>query len=211
MKIALIYTAKSDELKNSLERSLLKTFGEGMEAEEYQDVSVLTDSARAGPVTKEAAARYAELILHAARNGADGILSTCCVMGDAVEQFKAFLDFTGTPLVSIDESFCRKALLECKKICLLATAPVAAFSVRHTMERYERTLGTYPSLDTLMVKDPNGLSKDAFNGAYDGIILAQPSMAFAAEQLRKESGLKVYSAVDDPFGVLKEKIAAKFN
>jgi len=81
MKIAMIYTAKSDALKESLENSLRNTLGEDTEILEYQDLSVLQETARAGHITPEAAARYAAIHLQAVQDGADAILSTCCVMG----------------------------------------------------------------------------------------------------------------------------------
>lgn len=220
MNIALVYTAKSDELKNCLEQKATEAFGKSATIAEYQDVSVLTDSVKAGHITKEAAARYAGLIMQAVQNGADGILSTCCVMGDAVEPLKPFLDFTGTPLVSIDENFCRAALAQCSRICLLATAQAAAFSVRHTFERSEHLMNTFAAIDTQIVKDTAGLKGTDFYekiwqtvsstaSSYDGLVLAQPSMAFAADYLRKDSGLKIFTAADEPFMILKEKVLCR--
>jgi len=125
------------------------------------------------------------------------------------------MNFTGVPVVSIDENFAKNALLENDHIVLLATAGVAATSVSHTFERYQRVLRRYSQVETVIVSDTAGLSGDDFNAKIwetaktyestaDAFVLAQPSMAFAADYLRSHTGKKVYSAVDNPFSILSE-------
>jgi len=217
MKIALIHTARSEELKESLENSIREAFGQDTEIAEYQDLSVLQETAAAGHITAGAAARYAGMHLKAEEEGADAILSTCCVMGDAVEPLKSFLEFEGIPFASLDESFCKNALLENEKICMLATAGVAAYSVGHTFERYQRKLGRFSAVETVLVRNTAGLTGEAFyekiwetakehEDTTDAFVLSQPSMAFAGEYLRARTGKRVYSAVDDAVSVLKNRV-----
>jgi len=216
MKIAIIYTAKSDELTNSLHTSIKNKFGKDVEIAEYQDVTALTEAAKAGKVTAKAAALYGKLLLQAVEDGANGILSTCCVMGDVVESLHAFLKFAGVAVLSIDEPFCKAALLKHKKICLLATAAPAATSVAHTLDRYKNSLNANGTFKTVIVTGTAGLKGDVFSQKIweaaeaqvkecDGFVLAQPSMAGAADYLRKKSGKAVYCATDDPVTLLKVK------
>jgi len=162
MKTALIYTAKTEELKESLEKSIRDAFGQNTEIAGYQDLSVLQETVKNGFITKEAGSRYGALCIKAVTEGAEAILSTCCVMGDDVEPLKCFMQYLGVPFYSVDESFCRHALLESEKICLLATAGVAAFSVGHTIERYERILGQSREKRVVIAQGTAGLSSDDF-------------------------------------------------
>jgi len=215
MKVGVIYTAKTDALEKRINQSLCEKLGTKTEIVNYQDLTVLTETAGAGHITRGAGARYAALCLKAAQEGADVVLSTCCVMGDAVQPLKPAMSFLGTPLVSIDEAFCRQAIKECDKVILLATAGVAAFSVGHTFEGEERLLNKFVNRKTIIAKNTSGLSGDAFAEKLlenikndlddiDGIILSQPSMAFAGDYIRKKTGKKVYTAIDDIAGDLKK-------
>lgn len=220
MKIALIYTAKTDGLKSSLEKSVRKICGSDTEISEYQDLTALQETVKNGFITKSAGSRYGALCVKAAEEGADAILSTCCVMGDAVEPLKGFLLYLGVPLCSVDETFCKQALLENKKICVIATAAVAAFSVGHTIERQERILGLHREKRTVIAQGTAGLADDAFaeklmeSAGADAdpaecIILSQPSMAFAGAYIGKHTGKKVYTAIDNPAAEIYELIKSK--
>ena len=158
--------------------------------------------------------------IKATEDGADAVLSTCCVMGDAVEPLKSFMNYLGTPLYSIDEAFCRHALLENEKICMIATASVAAFSVEHTIELQERILGLHRKKRTVIPQEVADLSGDDFaqklidsvgNNAdpKECIVLAQPSMAFAGTYIREHTGKMVYTAIDDPASGLAEILKCK--
>ena len=216
MKIAIIYTAKSEELTRSLHDSIKNKFGQAVEIMEYQDITPLTEAAKAGKVTPKVAALYGKLLLKATEDGADGILSTCCVMGDVVEALRPFLKFAGVAVLSIDEPFCQAALLKHKKICLLATAGPAAASVGHTLERYKNRLQADCRIKTILVPGTAGLQGEAFSQKIwvtaqeylkecECFILAQPSMSGAAAYLRQKSGKEVYAATDDPVTLLKVK------
>ena len=214
MKIAIIYTAKSDELTNSLHTSIKNKFGKDVEITEYQDMTALTEAAKAGKVTQKVAVLYGKLLLQAVEDGANGILSTCCVMGDVVESLHAFLKFAGVAVLSIDEPFCKAALLKHKKLCLLATAGPAATAVEHTLNRYKNTLQANGTVKTVIVSGTAGLKGAAFSQKVweaakaqvkecDCFVLAQPSMVGAADYLRQQSGKEVYTAVDDPVTLLQ--------
>ena len=56
MKIAIIYTTKSEELTQSLHDSIKNKFGQEVEIAEYQDITSLTEAAKAGKVTPKVAA-----------------------------------------------------------------------------------------------------------------------------------------------------------
>ena len=220
MKIGIIYTAKSDELVASLKHSIHTVLGKDVEILEYTDIEPLKETAKNGYISTQSGVAYIDLCLKAAKDGVDGILSTCCVMGDLVDASKSLLKFLGAPVVSIDESFSKMALLENKDLCLVATAKVAAFSVVHTLERAERFLNLPRQIDTIVLENPENLQGDALSekiirdikeksSKATGVILAQPSMAFLGDYIRKNSKFKVYTAVDKPISDLKAVLQQK--
>lgn len=209
MKIAVVYTAKSDALEKNINDAIKERFGKETEITVYQDLSVLQETVKAGHITKEAAGRYTGLCLQAVTDKADAVLSTCCVMGDAVEPLKPFMKYESVPVVSIDESFCRRALAENEHLILLATAPDAAESVGNTLKRYERTMGRFPKVDVVIAKNAAGTVGDEFAeklyeavSSYDldntGVIFSQPSMAFSTSVIKGKTNCRIYTAVDDP-------------
>jgi len=211
MNVSLIYTAKTEALAERLHECVRAAFGTDTSIREYQDLSALTESAKAGHVTAAAAARYAGLCLTAIDEDADLVLSTCCVMGDVARALQPMADFTGTRLVSIDEGFCRAAVTSGSHMLVLATAGLAALSVNHTIELEKRKLRAFPQVDTIIVSETAGLAGDALSERLleaarprlddiDTIVLAQPSMAFSGDYLRTKTGLRVLTAIDDPLG-----------
>ena len=125
MRVAIVYTAKSDELEKGLAKDAARLMGNDVEIVSYQDLSALKESAVDGYVSSAPAARYAGLILQAIADGADKVLSTCCFMGDIVRALQPFADYAGVPVASIDEGMCRHAALECEGVALLFTSPIA--------------------------------------------------------------------------------------
>lgn len=213
MKVAIVYTAKSDELEKDLSNDAARLIGNDVEIVSYQDLSALKESVAEGYVSAAPAARYAGLILQAIADGADKVLSTCCFMGDIVRALQPFADYAGVPVASIDEGMCRHAALECEGVALLFTSPIAGASVARTLDREGRLLRRGVKVVPVQATEVAGLAGDALAARFaecedealtdaDGLVLAQPSMAGAAERLRELTGKRVYCATDEPFAAL---------
>lgn len=215
MKLAITYTAKTDELEEELAQDARQLLGDGLEIATYQDLPALKEANAAGYVSAAPAARYAGLILQAIADGADAVLSTCCFMGDLVRTLQPFADFSGVSLLSIDEGMCRNAVEQCARVVLLYTAPVAGNSVGHTVEHVEQLLRRHAEVTAIQATDVADLSRDALASRFadvvaeamdeaDGLILAQPSMAATAPAMREILGKSVFCATDTPFAGLRK-------
>lgn len=213
MKVAIIYTAKTDELERGLAEKAAELTGEDVEIRSYQDLSALKESAADGYVSSAPAARYAGLVMRAIADGADEVLSTCCFMGDVVRALQPFACYAGVPVASIDEGMCRRAASECGSVALLFTSPIAGASVARTLDAQGRIQRRGVKVRPVQATEVAALSGDALVARFaecaaealadsDGLVLAQPSMAGAAERLRELTGKRVYCATDEPFATL---------
>lgn len=198
MRLAIVHTATTPELEEAYASQARSLLGNDVEMATYRDPSVLADVGAAGYVTTETGARYLQLILQAAAEGADVMFSTCCVMADVVREAKQLGRFLGTPIVSIEEGVCTHVAQGAQRVLLAATSPIAAASVLHTLEGARRSARRSLAVEVHMAASAGAADVAAAVGdAAEGdlVLLAQPSMAGAAAELRARLGCDVEDVV----------------
>lgn len=214
MKLAIIYTAKSDAMEAELFQQATALFGADAQIATYQDMMPLKQAAAAGYVTTQAAAGYTAMIVQAIAEGADAVLSTCCFMGDVVLALQPFAAYSGVPIVSIDQQMCSQVAAIGGKAVLLFTAPVAGKAVGHTLERAAQVQRMPLQVTALQATDTAGLAGDALAERFAEVasaamasagvlVLAQPSMAGAAPALRRKLGKNVVCPMDDGMAAVR--------
>jgi len=219
MKIGLVYTSITPELKSTVEQEIRKQIGEEAELLSYQDPSILAEVRDAGFVPAKTACRLYAMYLKAIQDGADAILNICSSVGEAADYVKPMGRYLGIPIVRIDEGMCRAAVRKGKRIAVLATLQTTLEPTRNTILRVAREMGRQVELVDALV-EAFDLNQEEFKRALihkakevsdqaDVILLSQGSMAYC-EELIEEQTQKV--TVSSPrYGVkeLKEALITK--
>lgn len=199
MKIALVYTGITPELQNDVEREV-NALCPNAELVTYKDPSIIQEAVKAGYVTKEAAARLVKMFMSATEDHADAILNICSSVGYVADACRDLGNFTGVPIVRIDEEMCREAVRNGKRIGVMATLPTTLNPTKGTVLRVAQEMDRRVELVDALVEGGFGLDQDQFKALMlkyalqikekvDVILFAQGSMAYAesyiAEQTRK--------------------------
>ena len=103
MKVALVYTGVTPELKATVETELHKQLGDQAEIISFQDPTIIADAVKAGYVTRYCAARLTSMFMQAVNADADAILNICSSVGDVADAAQPLAALTGVPIVRIDE------------------------------------------------------------------------------------------------------------
>jgi len=210
MKIAVLYTTKSDALVKALEKNARNLFGKNVELLELQDESILKDIAAAKRVDNIASAKYMNLINRAIMAQADAILNTCLQMDDFIVSLRGFAEFTGVPILSLSTELIRRALSEQKKLTLLVMTKPAMDVVRRDVDRLIRSTGFVPHIQIAVADGvKSGLKGARLGNAFAEllknctdeagcVLLCQPSMASAAQKLSDSLGCIVHTPLEHP-------------
>ena len=102
IKVALIYTGTSLELKEYTEREIREQLGADVELMNYEVPSVLEEVRKAGYVTAAPAAKMIRTYMEAVEAGADAILSICSTMGDVAYSVQDAAKYLGVPIIIIN-------------------------------------------------------------------------------------------------------------
>ncbi len=204
MKIGVVYTGKTPELEENIERELRKNLGQDTELISLADGKILEEVIAHGGVNAGAAARLAKLYMQAVEQGAEGILNVCSSVGDVADAAKGLMEYIGVPLVRIDERMCEEAVRGGSRIGILATLPTTLAPTRAAIERIAGRCGK-----ELLIReglfDAFGADRDRFlelllqegeklQGQVDLIVLCQASMAYGEKALRERLGIPVLSS-----------------
>ena len=171
------------------------------------DDSLSADRAREPELTGKMIDRFVSFGRYGAGLGADGILVTCSAFGPAIEQLAGSVSI---PVLKPNEAMFRAALDRGKRIAMLATFAPAVPTMEAEFADFVRESGGEATLDTTVVDgamaalragDAEGhharvATAAASVGACDVIVLAQFSMAQAAERVRKVTDTPVLTAPD---------------
>lgn len=192
MKIGLIYTGITPELKELVERYVHSNLGDEVELLTYQNGEILAKVREAGYVTGEAAALLTEMIVQAMKEGVDAILNLCSSVGEVIDSLQDFGKYCGIPIVRIDEDMCREAVKCGTRIGLIATLPTTLEPTHNTVKRLAREMGKDVTLIHGLVEGAFGLDQEQFKEKLlhrvgeieqevDVIVLCQGSMAYCEE------------------------------
>jgi Asp/Glu/hydantoin racemase len=202
-KIAAIYTGVA--LVKPLS-DLLKEVLPGYEVMNILDDSLIGDIIAAGKLTGAVRRRLYSYYDIACTAGAELILNTCSSIGEAVYAAREFIP---VPIVRIDEAMSRKAVLEARRIAVLATLsttldPTVQLIHRCALEMGKTVStisalaeGAFPAItagdaathDRIIAETASKVANDC-----DIILLAQGSMARMEKPLRELTGKTVLSS-----------------
>ena len=115
-KVAVIYTVATPELKEGVERAIREEFGGKVDILRYEDAAVFGETAKAGKVGRESAARFLDMYADAARSGAGAVLSVCSTVADLAYSMRGVGELAGVPIVGINDEMCREAVRSGKRI-----------------------------------------------------------------------------------------------
>ena len=141
IKVALIYTVTTPELKEDTEREVKKQLGTDVEIMNYEVPSVFEEIRKTGYVTAIPAARMIRTYMEAVEAGADAILSICSTVGDIAYSVQDVAKYLGVPIIMINDEMCREAVRKGNKIAIMATFPTAIDPTKNTILRVSREMG----------------------------------------------------------------------
>ena len=155
-KVAVIYTVATPELKEGVERAIREEFGGKVDILRYEDAAVFGETAKAGKVGRESAAR----------SGAGAVLSVCSTVADLAYSMRGVGELAGVPIVGINDEMCREAVRSGKRILVAATFPSAVGPTRRSILRVGAELGR--EVEVSEVVAGGGFGSDA--GAFEKLL-----------------------------------------
>lgn len=191
-KVAIIYTVATPELKEGVERAIREEFGGKVDILRYEDAAVFEETAKAGKVGRESAAR----------SGAGAVLSVCSTVADLAYSMRGVGELAGVPIVGINDEMCREAVRSGKRILVAATFPSAVGPTRRSILRVGAELGREVEVSEVVAGGGFGSDAGAFEkllaeklrGAAksaDIIVFAQASMEPCAGFVEEALGKRV--------------------
>lgn len=201
-KIAVIYTVATPELKEGVERAIREEFGGKAEILRYEDAAVFEETAKAGKIGRESAARFLGMYADAVRSGAGAVLSVCSTVADLAYSMRGVGELAGVPIVGINDEMCREAVRSGKRILVAATFPSAVGPTRRSILRAGAELGREVEVSEVVAGGGFGSGAGAFEkllteklrGAAksaDVIVFAQASMEPCAGFVEQALGKRV--------------------
>jgi hypothetical protein len=200
---------------SSLERAL-----RGVRVWNILDDRLLTDADEAGGLTPGLVARMERLIDHAVREGSDGVLLTCSMYGPVAQASVA------GPLVLAADDAAFDAVIEDRheRVLVLASLPVALDDTVRRLSAHLAAHGrkvaltadvAHGAFDSANSGDADGLVHSLENasrphvGAIDAVLLAQFSLAPAADRLSAILGVPVLSGPDAAAAAIAARLPSR--
>lgn len=202
MRIAVIHTTPATIASLG---ELLRKEIPGAEVFNLLDDSILPDM-NAGRGVDKVRLRWLEYARIAQENGARAILSACSTVGEFAEEANEMLD---VPVYRIDEAMARKAVQRGGTICVFATLSSTLEPTARLLQRLAKEQAASCEIHSVLVEgayaaltagdwtlhDQKIADALAQNGAgADTIVLAQASMASAADGLAEQLRQKVLTS-----------------
>ncbi|MCR5715623.1 MAG: aspartate/glutamate racemase family protein [Lachnospiraceae bacterium] len=202
MKIGLVYTGVTDELKADVEREVKKQLGEEVEMLSYADPSIIKEVSSIGYVTTAPAARLVASYMQAAQDGVDAILNLCSSVGEVADAVQPLAKYLGVPIVRVDEEMCRTAVKTGKRIGVMGTLSSTLTPTANTIRRLAREMNRQVEITECLVEGAFNINQEQFLKMMDEhaatiidkvdvIVLAQGSMAYAEPSLSSKYGKPV--------------------
>lgn len=220
IKIALIYTVTTPELKEDVEREIRDLLGQEIELLSYEVPEVFEEVKETGYVTARPAARLIRTYMQAVEDGAEAILSICSTVGDIVYSMQDASKYLGIPILMINEEMCREAVRQGNRIAVMATFPTAIAPTINILERVSREMGKPVEISEVLLEGAFGIDQDEFRAVMaakagevadrvDVIVFAQGSMAYCEKYIAEMYGKVVLSNPRFGAEALKEALTDK--
>ena len=220
IKVALIYTGTSPELKEYTEREIREQLGADVELMNYEVPSVLEEVRKTGYVTAAPAAKMIRTYMEAVEAGADAVLSICSTMGDVAYSVQDAAKYLGVPIVIVNEEMCREAVRRGGKIAVMATLPTSIAPTKNIIARVSREMGKQVEVIEVRVDGAYGLDREQFQARMseeaakiadqvDVIVFSQGSMAYCEKLIADQFHVTVLSNPHYGAKALKAALAEK--
>lgn len=220
MKIGLVYTGVTDELKADVEREVKKQLGEEVEMLSYADPSIIKEVSSIGYVTTAPAARLVASYMQAAQEGVDAILNLCSSVGEVADAVQPLAKYLGIPIVRVDEEMCRTAVKTGKRIGVMGTLSSTLTPTANTIRRLAREMNRQVEITECLVEGAFNINQEQFLKMMDEhaatiidkvdvIVLAQGSMAYAEPSLSSKYGKPVLGSPRFGAAALKKALEDK--
>ena len=220
MKIGLVYTGVTDELKADVEREVKKQLGDDVELISVKDPSIIKEVSGTGYVTTAPAARLVKLYMDVAEQGVDAILNLCSSVGEVADAVQPLAKYIGVPIVRVDEDMCREAVRLGKRIGVMGTLGSTLTPTAGTVRRVAREMNQHVEIVECLVEGAFNIDQEQFLKMMDEhaakiidqvdvIVLAQGSMAYAEPSLSEKYGKPVLGSPRFGAVALKEALIKK--
>lgn len=195
IKLALLHTATANA--TTFDR-LGAEIAPDIRLQHVVDDSLLSEARANGGITPNLNRRVATAVLNALDSGAGALLCTCSSIGPCVEIARSFTD---RPILRIDDPMADQAVATGARIIVAATLQTTLTPTKEIVQRAAEKAGKQIELIEVLCDsawaafesgDPDGYENEIVNtlnaasGDADVIVLAQASMAGAAEKLESE-------------------------
>jgi hypothetical protein len=221
IKVALIYTGTSPQLKADTEGQVREQLGPDVEILVYAVPEVLQDITDAGHVTTTASAKWISTYIKAVDDGADAVLSVCSTVADIAYSMQEAADYMGVPILIINEEMCREAIKQGKRIAIVATLQTSIEPTKKIIARVSREMGRHDvEVTAVHIDGGYGLEQEKLKALMadkvskiadqvDVIIFSQGSMAYCQEHVATSTGKTVLSNPYFGAKALKNALIAK--
>lgn len=194
IKVALVYTVTTPELKEDIVREVRTQLGPDVELIDYEVPTVFEDIRKTGYVTALPAARLIGTYMDAVEAGADAILSICSTVADIAFSMQDAARYLGVPIVMINDEMCGEAIRKGNRIAIMATFPTAIAPTKNTVLRLAREMGKHVEVTDVLLEGAFGLDQNTFKALMaervgefadevDVILFVQGSMAYCEQYI----------------------------
>ncbi len=220
MKVGLVYTGVTEELKADVEREVRKQLGDDVEMISVKDPSIIQDVSGKGYVTSAPAARLIKLYMDVIEQGVDAILNLCSSVGEVADAAQDIARYIGVPIVRVDEDMCREAVRLGDRIGVMGTLSSTLTPTAGTVRRVAREMNRHVEIVECLVEGAFNIDKEQFLKMMDEhaakiidkvdvIVLAQGSMAYAEPSLSEKYKKPVLGSPRFGAAALKEALVKK--
>lgn len=220
IKLALIYTVTTPELKADVVREIKHQVGEDVKLLVYEAPEVFQTIKREGYVSAASAAKMIKYYMSAVEDGADVILSICSTVEDIAYNSQTIAKYTGIPIVLVNDEMCREAVRKGRIIAVVSTFETSISPTKNTLQRVAREMNRKVDLHEVIVDGGFGLEEEKLKALMadrisrvadevDVIIFTQGSMAYIEsyieDKFQKEVLTNPYYSIRSVKKVLQEK------
>ena len=194
VKVALVYTGTTPELKRDVVREIKTQLGERVEFLTYEVPEVLDAIKSKGYVTAPPAAKLITTYMKAVEAGADAIMNICSTTADIAYSMRGTSAYIGVPIIIVNEEMCREAIRTGTRIGIMATFQVSINPTKKIIERVSREMGKHVETVEVVVEGGYGMEQEQFKtlmaakakeiiDRVDVIIFTQGSMAYCEQHI----------------------------
>ena len=220
MKVGIVYTSTTKELIEEVNRHISNELGSDIEILSYQDPSILSEVIEYGGVSSTAVAKLIKMYADAMMDEVDVILNACSSVSEVADAVQSIAQIGGVPVVRIDEEMCRLAVINGKRIAVMATLETTLKPTVGTLNFWARSCNKKIEVTEILIENAFGINQDDFKSKLlysaekyamdsDVILLAQGSMSYCEKYLQERTGKIVLSSPSNGARALRYALEKK--